>query len=180
MYIMLSHSFMPKNRLLEREKSDRVPYSLWAKQGYITLTEGDVVDYKYIKTYIRELAIKYVVRQIGYDPYNATQFANDMTTEGFLMVEVRQGMLTLSEPTKDVEALVLQKRIVTGNNPLLTWAVSNAIAKTDANENKMLDKSKARFRIDPASAMIISHTLARLNNTELDINSHIMDNGYSF
>lgn len=45
---------------------------------------------------------------------------------------------------------------------------------------KMLDKSKARFRIEPASAMIISHTLARLNNTELDINSHIMDKGYSF
>lgn len=179
-YIMLSHSFMPKNRLLEREKSDRVPYSVWVKQGYITLTDGDVVDYEYIKTYIRELSNKYSIKQIGYDPYNATQFANDMTAEGFLMVEVRQGMLTLSEPTKDVEALVLQKRIITGKNPLLTWAVSNAIAKTDANENKMLDKSKARFRIDPASAMMISHTLARLNNAEQDINKHIMGTGYSF
>ncbi len=179
-YIMLSHSFMPKNRLLEREKSDRVPYSLWAKQGYITLTEGDVVDYEYIKSYIKELAIKYVVKQIGYDPYNATQFANDMTADGFLMVEVRQGMVTLSEPTKDIEALVLQKRIIAGNNPLLRWAVSNAITKTDANENKMLDKSKARFRIDPASAMIISHTLARLNTNEPDINIHIMSAGYRF
>ncbi len=179
-YIMLSHSFMPKNRLLEREKSDRVPYSVWVNQGYITLTEGDVVDYEYIKKYIKEVAAKYVVKQIGYDPYNATQFANDMTADGFLMVEVRQGMVTLSEPTKDIEALVLQKRIITGNNPLLRWAVSNAIAKTDANENKMLDKSKARFRIDPASAMIISHTLARLNNNEPDINAHIMENGYSF
>lgn len=179
-YVMLSHSFMPKNRVLEREKSDRVPYSLWIKQGYITATEGDVVDYEYIKTYIKELNQKYPVHQIGYDPYNATQFATDMEKDGFLMVEVRQGMLTLSEPTKDIEALVLQKRIITNKNPVLTWAVSNAIAKTDANENKMLDKSKARFRIDPAAAMIISHTLARIPETSIDLNEHILSEGFGF
>ena len=95
------------------------------------------------------------------------------------MVEVRQGMITLSEPTKDVEALVLQKRIITNKNPVLTWAISNAIAKTDANENKMLDKSKTRFRIDPAAAMIISHTLARIEG-EIDINKHIMSEGFGF
>ena len=121
----------------------------------------------------------YPVLQIGYDPYNATQFATDMEKEGFVMVEVRQGMITLSEPTKDVEALVLQKRIITNKNPVLTWAISNAIAKTDANENKMLDKSKTRFRIDPAAAMIISHTLARIEG-EIDINKHIMSEGFGF
>ena len=179
-YVMLSHSFMPKNRVLEREKQDRVPYSLWIKQGYITATEGDVVDYDYIKQYIRDIHFLYPVSQIGYDPYNATQFATDMEKEGFLMVEVRQGVLTLSEPTKDVEALVLQKRIITNKNPVLTWAISNAIAKTDANENKMLDKSKTRFRIDPAAAMIISHTLARIDTGEVDINEHIMSEGFGF
>lgn len=179
-YVMLSHSFMPKNRVLEREKQDRVPYSLWIKQGFITATEGDVVDYDYIKKYINDLSQIYPVIQIGYDPYNATQFATDMEHDGFVMVEVRQGMLTLSEPTKDVEALVLQKRIITNMNPVLTWAVSNAIAKTDANENKMLDKSKARFRIDPAAAMIISHTLARIDNGVVDINRHIMSEGFGF
>ena len=109
-----------------------------------------------------------------------TQFATDMEKDGFLMVEVRQGMLTLSEPTKDIEALVLQKRIITNKNPVLTWAVSNAIAKTDANENKMLDKSKARFRIDPAAAMIISHTLARIPETSIDLNEHILSEGFGF
>ena len=122
----------------------------------------------------------YQINQIGYDPYNATQFATDMEKEGFLMVEVRQGILTLSEPTKDVEALVLQKRIITNKNPVLTWAVSNAIARTDANENKMLDKSKARFRIDPAAAMIISHTLARIDTGIVNLNQHILSDGFGF
>ena len=179
-YVMLSHSFMPKNRVLEREKQDRVPYSLWINQGYITATEGDVVDYDYIKRYIIDLSLVYQINQIGYDPYNATQFATDMEKEGFIMVEVRQGILTLSEPTKDVEALVLQKRIITNKNPVLTWAVSNAIARTDANENKMLDKSKARFRIDPAAAMIISHTLARIDTGIVNLNQHILSDGFGF
>ena len=179
-YVMLSHSFMPKNRVLEREKQDRVPYSLWINQGYITATEGDVVDYDYIKRYIIDLSLVYQINQIGYDPYNATQFAADMEKEGFIMVEVRQGILTLSEPTKDVEALVLQKRIITNKNPVLTWAVSNAIARTDANENKMLDKSKARFRIDPAAAMIISHTLARIDTGIVNLNQHILSDGFGF
>ena len=65
-YVMLSHSFMPKNRVLEREKQDRVPYSLWIKQGFITATEGDVVDYDYIKKYISNLNQIYPVIQIGY------------------------------------------------------------------------------------------------------------------
>ena len=44
----------------------------------------------------------------------------------------------------------------------------------------MLDKSKARFRIDPAAAMIISHTLARIDNGEIDINQHILSEGFGF
>ena len=42
---------------VEREKQDRVPYSLWIKQGYITATEGDVVDYDYIKKYIKDITL---------------------------------------------------------------------------------------------------------------------------
>ncbi len=49
-----------------------------------------------------------------------------------------------------------------------------------AREGHSLDEQEARFRIDPASAMMISHTLARLNNAEQDINKHIMGTGYSF
>ena len=88
--------------------------------------------------------------------------------------------INYEESEKNVEEIVLQKRIITNKNPVLMWAISNAIAKTDANENKMLDKSKTRFRIDPAAAMIISHTLARIDTGEVDINEHIMSEGFGF
>lgn len=178
-YVMISKSFIPANRVRDKEKQDRVPYSVWIKQGYITPTEGDVVDYEYIKSFIREIAIRYQIKEICFDPWNATQLANDLENEGFTCVAIRQGYITLSEPIKDIEKLILQNRIIHNNNPVLTWAVSNAVIRQDPNGNIALDKSKARNRIDPACAMINSHVRARLLDGEIDLNKYIMSEEFS-
>jgi len=176
---MLSHSFMPKNRISDKEKQDRVPYGVWIKQKYITATEGDVVDYEFIKQYIRDQAVKYQIKEICFDPWNATQMANDLENEGFTCVAIRQGYQTLSESTKDVGSLVLQRRIIHNNDPVLQWAVSNAVIRQDPNGNIALDKAKARNRIDPACAMINSHVRARLLDSAVDLNQYIMSDEFS-
>ena len=178
-YVMISKSFIPKNKVQEKERIDRVPYSTWIKQGYIIATEGDVIDYEFIKAYIREIALKYTVKEICYDPWNATQIATDLENEGFTVVAIRQGYITLSEPIKDLEKLIIQKRIVHNSNPVLTWAISNAIIRQDANNNICLDKSKARNRIDPVCAMIDSHVRARIQEKEEDMNNYIMSDDFS-
>jgi len=178
-YVMLSHSFMPKNRISDKEKQDRVPYGVWIKQKYITATEGDVVDYEFIKQYIRDQAVKYQIKEICFDPWNATQMANDLENEGFTCVAIRQGYQTLSESTKDVGSLVLQRRIIHNNDPVLQWAVSNAVIRQDPNGNIALDKAKARNRIDPACAMINSHVRARLLDSAVDLNQYIMSDEFS-
>jgi len=143
-YVMLSHSFMPENRVQEKEKTDRVPYGVWIKQGYITATPGDVIDYEFVKAYIRTEAMKFQIKEICFDPWNSTQLANDLENEGFVLVAVRQGYATLSEPTKDILALVYQKRIIHNQNPVLTWAISNCITRQDPNGNIALDKAKSK------------------------------------
>ncbi len=178
-YVMISKSFIPKNKILEKEKQDRVPYFLWIKQGYIIATEGDVVDYEFIKEYIRQVSTKYQVKEICFDSWNATQLATDLENEGFTMVAIRQGYITLSEPIKDLELLILQNRIIHNNNPVLTWAISNAIIRQDPNNNICLDKSKGRNRIDPVCAMIDSHVRARIQEKEVDLNKYIMSDEFS-
>jgi phage terminase large subunit-like protein len=157
---VMSHSFMPEATLFARRKSDRVPYDLWVRQGYISVTPGAEVNYKFIMKWIIDFAEKNEIEvvEICFDKWNATQFAQDMEAEGFEMVEVRQGMMTLSEPTKKFRAMVYNKKIQHDNNPVLTWALSNAITKQDSNENIMLDKKKSIERIDPAAALITSFT----------------------
>jgi len=161
-FAVLSHSFMPEDRLFEKSKTDNIDYALWVKQGWISLTDGSVVDYRYVQEYIKTQAEKngWVIREIDYDPFNATQFANEMEDEGFEIVEIRQGPKTLSEPTKHFRELVLQKKIIHNNNPVLTWAIGNAVIKQDSNENIKLDKEKSRQRIDPIVAVINAHVRA--------------------
>lgn len=177
-YAWVSQSFMPEEDLKEKERRDKVPYGAWAREGYITLTPGIVIDYEWIQSYITEKAKIYKIKEIDFDPWNATQFANGMINEGFECVEIRQGYRTMSEPTKDVEKLVLEKKLVTFNNPVLKWAFSNAVVKIDPAGNVKLDKSKATQKIDPVIAGITAHVRGMLGGTSFDLNNHILSDDW--
>jgi phage terminase large subunit-like protein len=171
-YIVLSHSFMPEDTLDRKRKTDKVPYDLWVQQGWITTTPGAVVDYNFIKSYIKNFEQQYNVkiREICADPWNATQFMQDMEAEGYTVVEIRQGIQTLGSATKDFREQVYQRNVIHNNNPVLTWALSNAVTRQDANENIMLDKSKSTERIDPIAAVLNAHVRAMLRIETVDIN----------
>ncbi|AYA42991.1 MULTISPECIES: terminase large subunit [Bacillus] len=177
-----SHGFMPEDTFHERMKTDNVPYDLWKKKGWLTTTDGAVVDYDYIRAYIKKMEKEngWRIKEIGYDPYNATQFAQQMEADGYTMVEIRQGVATLSEPTKDFRAKVKAKKIFHPKNDLLTWAMGNAVTKVDAQENIMLDKSKSTQRIDPAAALINAYVRASQINNEVDLNAYIQSASFSF
>ncbi|CAI6266070.1 terminase large subunit [Bacillus subtilis] len=177
-----SHGFMPEDTFHERMKTDNVPYDLWKKRGWLTTTDGAVVDYDYIRAYIKKMEKEHGwrIKEIGYDPYNATQFAQQMEADGYTMIEIRQGVATLSEPTKDFRAKVKAKKIIHPKNDLLTWAMGNAVTKVDAQENIMLDKSKSTQRIDPAAALINAYVRASQINNEVDLNAYIQSASFSF
>ncbi|MEH6848572.1 terminase large subunit [Bacillus pseudomycoides] len=163
-YNVFSHSFMPEDSLREKVKKDKVRYDLWNEQGFITTTPGSVVDYNFIKSYIKNLEKQYgiIIKEICYDPWNASQFAQDMESEGYTMIEIRQGIGTLGEPTKNFREEVYSKNVVHSKNPVLDWATGNTITKEDHNGNIMLDKAKSIERIDPIASMINAHVRAML------------------
>lgn len=165
-YYILSHSFMPEDSLPAKRRSDvGAHYDLWIEKGWITATPGGVVDYGFIKSYIEDVIKKYEIKpqEVCSDPWNASQFMQDMEAAGFTNVEIRQGIQTLGAPTKDFREKVYMKRVRHNGNPVLSWAIGNAVTKQDANENIMLDKSKSGNRIDPIAAIMNSHSRAMLN-----------------
>lgn len=177
-FAILQHSFLPRERLEERMRSDGVPYDLWADMGYLTLTEGEVIDYRYVMEHIRNRVEqnKWNVKEICYDPWSATQFAQEMETEGFEPVEIIQGTRTLSEPTKDFRNKVLEGKIIHGDDPLLRWCVGNAVVKMDAQGNIMLDKAKSTNRIDALAAVINAFVRARNHHlNDQDVSSHFLN-----
>lgn len=151
---VLSWSWCPEEGIRRRSRSDRAPYDVWASRGDLIPTPGTVVDYEFIAAKIRQVCERYSVRHIGYDPWNATQLASGLFTEGVPMLEVRQGFRTLSEPCKRLEALVVSRKIRHPDNQLLNWAVSNTITDADPAGNLKVSKSSSTERIDPVAALV--------------------------
>lgn len=150
--------YCPEDRILERSRRDRVPYDAWARDGWLTSTPGNVVDYEFIKADVRAMADRFALQELGFDPYNATQTATDLIAEfgEEFMIEVRQGPKTLSEPAKEFERLITAGQLRHGGHPILRWNVANVAVRRDANENIAPDKARSTERIDGVVAAIIA------------------------
>ena len=160
-----AHGFIPEDSVTAHQKRDRVPYADWIRNGWVTKTDGAVVDYDAVTKYVDEcsLAIGSLPKEDCFDPYNATYYMTEMDKkQGRTPVEIKQTTLILSEPTNRLRELIVSRKVVHDGSPLLTWALGNAYAYTDSNGNIKLSKKNKddSQRIDPAAAVV--NALARL------------------
>lgn len=164
---IITHYFIPEERMIEIEKKDRVPYSVWARQGFIHITEGNVIDYAFIEDKIKEEAEKYQIEEIGYDRWNADYLVQRLISEGFIeMIPIGMGFASMNAPTKYLEALILDKRINHGGNPITRWNFDNVMMTQDPAGNIKPDKSKSTQKIDGIVSLIIA--IDRLMRNEDD------------
>jgi len=159
----------PVETLLERERRDRAPYSVWRDRGFLHTNPGNRIDQDVVLGYVRQLAGTYEIRQVGIDPWNAGNLVKDLTSgeddEVVLptVVEVPQNFHQLSAPSKEIEADVLDGLVDAGGHPLMEWCVSNAVVQTDNKENIYPAKKQSRGRIDPVVALVIARRVADLD-----------------
>lgn len=150
------HYWAPAQKARERSKKDKVPYELWAKNGWLQLTEGAVVDYDVIREHIKALSEKLDIRQILIDRWNSTQLATQLKSDGLEVAFFGQGFASMSNPSKELETLLLAGKLIHDGNPVLTWNYANVSVKTDPAGNIKPDKEKSTDRIDGAVATIMA------------------------
>jgi len=157
---VMGHSFMPEDTLEARRRQDRTDYDIWERQGWITATPGAVVDYMYILDYLdkKYAAMGWKKGEVCFDRALATWLAQQLSDRGYIPVEIPQGMFTLGYPTKNFRDEVYAGNVIHDNNPVIGWAIGNAVTRGDRNENIMLDKEHSIERIDPAACIMNSHT----------------------
>jgi phage terminase large subunit-like protein len=159
--------WIPKDKMLERSRKDKVPYDVWVRQGYITATDGNVIDYDFIEAQIKEDCEKFDVKEIAYDSWNSVGLVTNLEKEGVSqMIKFGQGYKSMSAPTKQVETLVLQEKINHGNNPVLTWMMSNVALLTDPAGNIKADKSKSSEKIDGVISLIMALGIKMISRPE--------------
>ena len=154
-YIVLPHFWLPRETLKLRVRRDHVPYDVWEKQGLFHITEGNVVDYNFVRKTINELAAEYHICEIGVDRWNATQLITDLDGDGFTMVPIGMGFKDMSPGMKELYKLLLEGKIIHGGNPILRWMAGNVVAEIDAAENIKPSKKKATEKIDGIVALIM-------------------------
>ncbi|EJO5348299.1 terminase large subunit [Clostridium sporogenes] len=155
-YIILPFFWIPEDNLKLRVRRDHVPYDVWEKQGFIKTTEGNVVHYGFIETFIEELGTKYNIKEIAFDRWGAVQMVQNLEGMGFTVVPFGQGYKDMSPPSKELMKLTLEERIAHGGNLVLRWMMDNIFIKQDPAGNIKPDKEKSTEKIDGAVALIMA------------------------
>lgn len=167
-YSVISRFWIPGDTAREKERRDRVPYTLWAKQGFIKLTPGNVIDYGFIKQELLDLLdAGYNIRELAFDRWGATKLVQDLINTGRFtgdpekepnkipIIPFGQGFASMSPPTKELMSLILSEKIRHGGNPVLRWNADNLVVYQDAAGNLKPDKAKSTQKIDGIVALIM-------------------------
>jgi len=149
-------AFLPAEGIEEREKRDRVPYRRWAEQGSLTLTPGSTIDYAYVKRAVLDAAATFDLCAVEYDRWNSSQLVNELTDEGVPMFAVGQGFAHLTAPTKELQRLVMERKLRHGADPLVRWCASNFAVEQDPAGNVKPSKTRSAHRIDPIVALVMA------------------------
>lgn len=157
---LLPYFFLPREGLRKKEIRDKVPYSLWEASGFIYTTPGETIEYEAVYNFIVEKCKMFDVKDVGYDPFNATMLVQYLEKARVSMVTISQNFSSISAPTKEFERLILSKRIIHNGNPVMNWMVDNVELRTGPNgvvaPNKPAEKAGVQKRIDGVVAAIMA------------------------
>lgn len=146
--------WLPDEGLIEKSKTDRVPYDVWKQQGFLRTTPGKSIEYEFIAYEFKYIFETYDVQQINFDralmrhlkPWLSKVGLTDAQLEKF--VDYGQGFMSMHPAIRDTESLLLQKKLKHGNNPILTMCAGNAKVESDAAGSRKFTKKKSTGRID--------------------------------
>ena len=175
-YVMWTHSFIPTaDKLREHIIKDKMPYDAWERLGYLTLTNTPIVDQNFVMKYILDECEKYNldIQCLCFDPANASKIMMDLSDQGYTVEEVFQSHKSLNESTQGFREQVFAGNVAYTHNPLLNYAMSNAVIRTNNGLIK-IDKDATTKRIDPIDATLAAFKLALYHDFEAEnINDYV-------
>ena len=149
--------WIPEEEMQERIGRDRVPYDLWAREGLINVTPGNVADFRQIETEVVSLAASYPITEWAYDPMFATDLATRLRDDhGLNPIDFVQTFKNYAMPCKELERLLISGKLRHGGHKVLRWNAGNVVVRTGPSGNQMPDKAKSSQRIDGISALLMA------------------------
>lgn len=151
-YIKLKY-YLPHDSIKGNPNEERL--KRWAKDGYLTVTEGNVTDYDYVIRDIDSIQLITPIIKIAYDQWNSQSTAIELTAKGLPLQPYSQSLQSMNLPTKTLENMILSGKIVFDKNPITAWCFENAKTKYDSLDNVRIIKNSYTQKIDGAITSIM-------------------------
>ena len=155
----------PKDSLLDRVRTDRVPYDAWERAGYLHAPSGVAVNYGAVAVRLGELAARFSIQGVAFDAYRIKYFLPELESLGILVplfahgqgyTVARDSGLWMPRSIELTETLLAEQRIVIQSNPVLRWNAASAVLEADQKNNRIFAKRKSTGRIDGVVALAMS------------------------
>lgn len=165
----LNKKYLPRSRVENLPREQRLKYEEWETKGILTIHELDYNDQTYIFNDLREFMKqnKILPIAVGYDKWNAREMVrlfNDYYGE--VTVEVPQTVKTLSNPLKIYKEKLKHGKIIF-SDPVSTWNHMNVMVKIDGNGNIFPNKEKAKDKIDVFASQLDAFVVYETKKDEL-------------
>lgn len=154
---VLCRFWCPEAQLKNTQNRYRDQYQAWARQGFITVTPGDAVDYQFIKAQILQDAQTFKLVDMNIDRlFQAHQIGMELQEEGITVVGMGQNFSHFAAPMKEFERRLLIKKIHHGGNPVLRWMADNVVVKQNPEGGLKPDKASSQGKIDGIVALVMA------------------------
>jgi phage terminase large subunit-like protein len=173
--------WLPSEGLYDKARADRIPYDLWASQGYLQMTPGSSVSYEYVAQHLKNVFDRHRVGKIAFDRWNMQHLKPWLLDAGFSeqviadkFVPFGQGYQSMSPALRDLESIILEKKLRHGDHPVLKFCATNCVIERDAAGNRKLSKKRSTGRIDGMIALTMALGVAPLRTaTKFDVEALI-------
>lgn len=170
-YVRFGKYYLPEETVMS---GDNEHYQGWMRDGWLTVTDGEIIDYRAIADDIESLCKMFEVQELAYDPFQATMLVTELMDKGVPVVEMRPTVLNFSEPMKTLDSVIRARQIQHNGDPVMTWMISNVVAKEDAKDNVFPRKERPESKIDGAIALMMAFGRC-MNHENTDISAAIDD-----
>jgi phage terminase large subunit-like protein len=164
--------WLPAEGLHDKARADRIPYDLWHSQGYLETTPGSTVSYEYVAHYLKNVFDRHRVGKLAFDRWGMghlkpwllnARFTEQVIADKF--VPFGQGYQSMSPALRDLESIVLERKLRHGGHPVLQFCASNCVIERDAAGNRKLSKRRSTGRIDGMIALTMALGVAPLRTS---------------
>lgn len=159
--------WLPGDGIVERSRTDRAPYDVWAREKFIDLSGGPTIEYEWVAARLRDLFDELDVRKVAFDRWGFSFLRPWLIKAGFTELDIEahfeefgQGMQSMSPALRELESAILNERLAHGGHPVLAMCAANAVVQTDPAGNRKFAKHKSTGRIDGMVALAMALSVA--------------------